>query len=462
MLEAFVVTLREGVEAALAVVLILAVLRKGGRAELARIVFWGMGAAALLSVAGAVAVRRSGFDPEGRTEGIVLAVSALLVAWLVVWMWSHGKELRGATERKLGEILARPSAAQKTGLFLFSFLVVFREGVETVLMLSALQFTTDAVLSAAGAAAGLAVAVVFGVAFYKGAFRIDLGKFFFVTSVVLLILVVQLVLLSLHEFAEAGDLGSFGPGYMKTAGPLLRNSLLFILAMLALPFVLLIGSVLRRASAAANPAEERKERAGLRTQRAALVVFCLVALGTIGTLGWTYAQEKRDLKIEPPALVEPISGEIFVTTARLDDGKLHRYAVAIDGKLVRFLAMKVGDRGYAAAFDACEICKDFGYVQQGDRLLCLNCTADINPQSLGEAGGCNPVPLRFAVRGAALVVKVSDLAARKDLFEKDFVVGCPVCKMQFKMSDSGGAVEGVPLCPMKECREEYLRGMKRE
>ncbi len=461
MVEAFVVTLREGVEAALALVLILACLRKAGRTDLRRAVFAGLTVAIALSIAAAVGLKLSGFDPEGRAEGVVLAVSAVLVAWLLVWMVRHGRTLKQATERKMREILGNPSAGQQVGLFLFSFLVVFREGVETVLLLSAVQFTTDAVLSFAGAVLGIALAVAFGIAFYKGSLRIDLRKFFSVTTIVLGILVVQLAVSSLHEFAEAGDL-PFGPTYMKYAGPLIRNNLLFVVAVLVLPFALLLGSALRRSppTPAANPAEQRKEIASARGQRAARIVASTLAILTIGSLGWAYAREKGDLAMEPPTLLESRGGEVFLPLSSLSDGKLHRYAIVSEARVLRFLAIRKSDGRPATTFDACEICRDSGYVQQGDRILCLNCTADINPATLGEPGGCNPVPLAGEIRDGQVVVKVADLEKRRDLFSKDFAATCPICRMGFKLSEAGGSVEGVPLCPMKECREELLRRKK--
>lgn len=456
MLEAFVVTLREGVEAALVICLILGYLRKTGRQDLERSLAWGVGLALLLSLAGAVGVKATGFDPEGRAEGIVLAVSAVLVAWLVVWMWVHGKKLKQLTEQRLGEILQRPSGGQKAGIFLFSFFVIFREGVETVLLLSAVNVTTDAILAFAGGVAGIILALAFGIAFYKGSLRVDLRKFFFVTTLVLLVFVAQLVVSSLHEFAEAGDLPS-GAEYMRIAGPLIRNNLLFVLAILALPFLLMLGTSFR-SSAPANPAEERKERAAVRGQRLARGVFSVLAVLFIGTLGWAYSRERGELTMDPPVLLESQDGAVRVSRATLEDKKLHRYVVVIEGKLVRFLAMKLGEDRFATAFDACLICKDMGYVQQGDRLICRNCVADINVPTLGDGGGCNPVPLASTLFGDAVVVKLEDLRARKDLFlHLAFDTICPVCRMRFPLAEAGGAVDGVPHCAMKQCREELQR-----
>lgn len=449
MIEAFVITLREGVEAALVVCLILSYLRKTGRKDLEKPLFWGFGVAVALSLAGAVAIKATGFDPEGRVEGIVLAVSAALVLWLVIWMWLHGKKLKQITEAKLGSILEKPSGGQGFGIFLFSFLTVFREGVETVLMLSAVNFTTDAILAFAGGIAGVVLAVIFGVAFFKGSIKVNLRKFFAVTTIILLIFVVQLVISSLHEFSEAGDL-PVSQDYMRIAGPIIRNNVFFVIAILILPFALLIGSSVQ-AAPAANPADERKERAMSRAGRLGRIGFASIAIVTIGLLGWTYAHEKKGLEMEPPTVVFAKDGAVTIATADLDDKKLHRYGVKIGDTLVRFLAIRIDDK-YVTTFDACEICKDLGYVQQGDRVVCLNCTADINGATLGEGGGCNPIPLPSGVKGAFVRIEIAELTKRKEMFQNRFEAQCPKCKMKFGLQDAGAVVDGQPRCSMKECQ----------
>src|SRR5579862_8514538 len=167
MIEAFVVTLREGVEAALVVGLALATLRKLGRPDLARSVWAGVLLAAALSIAAGIALKITDFNPDGAVEGTVLLVSSALVAWLVLWVHRHGKSMKQRTEAKLGSLSGGP----KFGIFLFAFLMVLREGAETVLMLAGVDFTTDSVLAASGAVAGIVVAIAIGVAFTKGSIR---------------------------------------------------------------------------------------------------------------------------------------------------------------------------------------------------------------------------------------------------------------------------------------------------
>src|SRR6185295_10420872 len=294
MIEAFVITLREGVEAALVVCLALAYLKKTGRPELGRTVWTGVVLAGLLSVGAAIAIKLTDFNTEGAVEGVVLLVSCAMVSWLVFWMWRHGKKLKQQTEARLGALSGGP----KFGILLFAFLMVLREGVETILMLIPVDFTTDSVLAGAGAAAGLVIAIALGVAFMKGSLRVDLRKFFSVTTVILLLFAFQLLVAGLHEFAEAGLIPS-GETYMRVVGPLMKHSTLFVIAVLVLPFVFM----LRKAAAAAptgNEAEDRKERAQSRTEKTAKIAFSVMAIGIIAAVGVSYAHETKGLVLSEP------------------------------------------------------------------------------------------------------------------------------------------------------------------
>lgn len=458
MIESFVITLREGVEAALVVCLTLAYLRKIERPDLRKAVGWGVALAALLAVAGAVAVRLTGFETEGRVEGIVLLVSCAMVTWLVFWMWRHGKKMKQQTEARLEKL----AAGSKLGIFLFAFLMVFREGVEMVLLLVAANVApTERVLSGAGAAAGLGVAVVLGVAFYKGTFRVDVRKFFAVTSILLLLFAFQLLVAGLHEFAESGDLKS-GPRYMRIVGPLVKHSVLFVIAVLVLPFALLLRRAVTAEAPAANPAEERKARARSRGERIAKAAFSLVGIGVIVTLGVAWAHESGGLVLTPPeALFEP-APEILIPVESVSDDKLHRFAIRAEGKLLRFLVIrkKIKDREeFGSAMDACVMCWDKGYAQKGDRLICLNCAAELSASSLGEGEGCNPIPVKHERRGNALVIPLDKLTAHAGWFTSGLVFEktCDGCGRPFPLDKAGGQIGGKWCCLSADC-EKKLRG----
>ncbi|MGH9361718.1 MAG: FTR1 family iron permease, partial [Thermoanaerobaculia bacterium] len=239
MFEALVVTLREGVEAALVVGIIVAFLRREGEERYLPAVWGGLAAAVAGSFLGAWALYRWALNEEA-FEGVLYLASAIVVGGMVVWMWRHGRAVSGEVKGSLSRILARRAGAPvAAGLALFTFLMVFREGIETVLFLSALSLTTRGLLAALGAALGLAAAVVFGVLFVRGSLRIDLGRFFKVTGIALAVFVLQLLVNGYHELSEAGWVPA-NATTMAAVGPLVRNEVFFLLAVLLLPLLMLL------------------------------------------------------------------------------------------------------------------------------------------------------------------------------------------------------------------------------
>ncbi len=89
-----------------------------------------------------------------------------------------------------------------------------------------------------------------------------------------------------------------------------------------------------------------------------------------------------------------------------------------DGKAgARILAIKRSDGSVAVAYDACALCGAAGYVQEGEQLICKRCGAPINPDTIGEAGGCNPIPLKYTDAGDEIVIKTNDIGEKADLFK---------------------------------------------
>src|SRR5216684_705757 len=168
MLQAFIITLREGVEAALIVGITLAYLAKIGRTDLRKTVY-----AAL--------------------------VAAFFVVTMVIFMMKTGRKLKGQIEGKVG-LLAGNDAW--IGLFFFVFLMVLREGAEPALILPAVSLDSTELMSFLGTLLGVLAAVAFGVMFVKGSVRINLQKFFRVTTAILFLVAAQLVIAGLHELSE--------------------------------------------------------------------------------------------------------------------------------------------------------------------------------------------------------------------------------------------------------------------
>jgi high-affinity iron transporter len=417
MFEALIVTLREGVEAALVVGIIVAFLRREGYERHLGAVWSGLGAATLASLTGAFVLYRWAVNEEV-FEGLLYLGSALIVGSMMIWMWRHAHALSGEMKGSLARILARERrGAVAAGLFLFTFLMVFREGVETVLFLSALSLTTGGLSAALGVLVGLGAAVAFGVLFVRGSLRIDLGRFFKITGIALGIFLLQLLFNGYHELSEAGWLPA-NETTMATVGPLVKNEFFFVAAVLVLPLLMLMIPGRPKNEAVAAGAAARLERAGSRRQArarvlgASLGVVILAALG----LGFVYAQPPAALSPATPVAVGA-DGKVHIPLATFEGTKLRRFQTTVDGRPVRFIAIPIEKGGpIATAFDACLICGARGYYQDGPNVVCLHCASVVYPPSIGQAGGCNPVPLPSRVEGSDLVLAAADLAQGGHLF----------------------------------------------
>jgi FTR1 family protein len=242
-MEAFVITLREGVEAALIIGLILTYLNRTGRRNLRGWVFAGLGLALAASIVAALGFSLIGFDPENELyEGVLYAIASVMVVSLVVWMWRNSRGMKQHVEGRLEKLTSTKSRRYAWGLLAFVFIMVFREGVETILFLAALSLTTTPnLVGTIGGLLGLLLAVLIGVLFIKGSLRINLRLFFAITGFVLLLLALRLAAGSLHEFYEVGLLPL--PHQLEEAVELLSGngvSMAILVALLALPAVAML------------------------------------------------------------------------------------------------------------------------------------------------------------------------------------------------------------------------------
>jgi FTR1 family protein len=416
MLQALIVTLREGVEAALIVGITLAYLAKIGRADLRRAVYAGLGAAFAGSIGVAVALAHAGLNQDV-FEGWVMLAAAFFVVTMIVFMMRTARRLRGKIESRVGALAERGS---RLGLFLFVFLMVLREGVETVLFLAAVRLNTTELMNLLGTLSGVALAVLFGVTFVKGSVRINVQKFFRVTSFILVFVAVQLVIAGLHELSENGVLPS-SRREMAVIGPIVRNDLFFFVTILALSGLMILFEYRRRMpmpEAADSRAERRKAEWNARRERlwmAGVYVSSFLFIMLV-TAQFIYARSTSTLS--PAVPVTFTNGAVSIPLTEVADGELHRFAAELEGTSIRFWLLRKPDGNIASVFDACEICGPAGFYQSSTGIICKNCAAPINAQSVGQPGGCNPVPLKASVTGDAVIVRAADLAAGTHLFQR--------------------------------------------
>jgi high-affinity iron transporter len=415
LLQAFIVTLREGVEAALIVGITLAYLSKIQRPELRKSVFWALGSAFVASIGVAILLSRFQFN-EDLFEGWVMLAAAFFVVTMIVFMMRTGRKLKGQIENRIGSLASRGS---QFGIFLFVFLMVLREGAETVLILSGVTLDSSALLSFLGTLFGVIATVAFGVMFVKGSVRINLQKFFRVTSVILFFVAAQLVVSGLHELSENGVIPS-SKREMAIIGPIVRNELFFFITIVALAALMVLFEARRRAPTPVveSTAERRKASWSARRERLWMVSVYATSFIFILLVTAEFIYTKRVNALSPATQVSFVNGVVSIPLSQVSDGDLHRYAAREEGAEIRFFLYRKPDGKVVAAFDACEICGSVGFYKGPNGLVCKNCVAPINGQSVGTPGGSNPVPLASNTAGDAVTIHEVDLSARAQLFQQ--------------------------------------------
>jgi len=204
MLAGFLLSLREGLEAALIIGIVLSVLHKLKRTDLNRTVWSGVILAVTMSVTVAVTLMLLGMEFEGRGEqifeGTAMLMAAGVLTWMIFWMQRSAVNLRAEIEAKTRDALRGQTAGS---LFVLAFLAVFREGVELALFLLAVEKTTSPFQTLIGSLSGLAGAAVLGWMLFNSTRKMNLHSFFQVTNILLIIFAAGLVAVGVHEFNEA-------------------------------------------------------------------------------------------------------------------------------------------------------------------------------------------------------------------------------------------------------------------
>ena len=413
MLSAFLIALREGVEASLVVGIILVYLSRTGRAHLARFAWYGVAAAVALSLGIAIALERFRISEDG-FEGVMLLIAAAFVVTMIVWMNRVARHLKKEIETKLESYAAKAGDAAKWGIFLFVFLMVVREGAELALILRAVELSTAGLQTWIGTLAGIAAAVAVGVFFFKGTLRIPLSRFFAATSVILMLVVFQLAITGLHELSEAQWLPS-SRTEMAIVGPIVRNDLFFFVFIFGAAAMLVMREWQNAQLASAvtrvtNDAEKRLLESQNRRQRRWMVAAasaCLIVILAL-TADFIYARANSALPTVTQVAVK--GADVRVPIASVNDGSMHLFSADVGGgKIVRFMIIKK-PTGWGTALDACRICGAEGYRQDGQNVICRHCGSAIYVPTIGEAGGCNPIGVPARVDGGDLVLDISALS----------------------------------------------------
>jgi high-affinity iron transporter len=205
MIPGFLLALREGLEAALIVGIVLGALRKTRHEELKATVWWGTAGAIIVSLAAAIFLYLVGVSFEGSAEaafeGITMLLAAGVLTWMIFWMHHHSRSISANLE---ADVRQAARQRRRRALFLLAFLAVVREGIELALLLTATSFASGAQQTIVGALLGLGAVTLLAWALLSSLIKLNIRRFFQVTSILLILFAAGLVAHGVHELNETG------------------------------------------------------------------------------------------------------------------------------------------------------------------------------------------------------------------------------------------------------------------
>ena len=203
MVPSLIITFRETLEAALIVGIVLSYLVRTRQTKYRAFVYWGCIVGIIASVIGALLFARVAGGFTGRAgeifEGITMLIGVVLLTTMILWMMKQKRIAYELEQRVAAEIIN----ARKLGLFLLIFVAVLREGIETVIFLGAANFIAEG-NTLIGALSGIVAAAILGYVIFIGSMKVNIKKFFNITSILLILFAAGLMAYGIHELQEAG------------------------------------------------------------------------------------------------------------------------------------------------------------------------------------------------------------------------------------------------------------------
>lgn len=345
-----------------------------------------------------------------------VTIAAVILFLVAVWMFG-GRDLHDIEQTRRHRFLTVTSliAIVAAGVF-YGFTYFFN--MSGIVQMGSSLVDTESLLGLAGYALGTVLVIVAAWGYVVSAARVPWYVRTAITTIVFAAMVLPRAILLYQQFATR---------QMVPRSSLIFNWVLWIqhneaatqltLAILiAVPGLIALwthprGPFVSAAARRARKADQfsRRKFLGLSVVGSALFVGAL-------TVGKARAEYVPELSALEPSKVE---GE-WVTVARdlVSDGHLHRFGYqAKDSTEVRFIVIKKNEIAFGTGLDACEICGDSGYYEDKGKVICRECNVMMNIQTIGFAGGCNPIPIQYEIDGNKLKFSVEELESHVSVFE---------------------------------------------
>jgi uncharacterized membrane protein len=194
---------------------------------------------------------------------------------------------------------------------------------------------------------------------------------------------------------------------------------LYLIMAITLPLPFLLWAMnLRPSGRWDNPAQYRKIKSTARRIRrySTLILACYIL--SVISMTAVRAYDQREVTLSPAEPMNIDGVRITLPIENIDDGHLHRFAyISSEGIEVRFIVIKKNESAWGVGLDACDICGATGYYEREDEVICKLCDVVMNKSTIGFKGGCNPVPLAYAVSDGNMVIRVQDLENEQHRFK---------------------------------------------
>ncbi|MFP3090258.1 Fe-S-containing protein [Treponema sp. TIM-1] len=281
-------------------------------------------------------------------------------------------------------------------------------------------FSTDFLFKFIGFIAGLLAVILTVLALYKTGKGLSPKRLkVLLTAAILVNMCHQLVVIV--QFLLARRIIPMIRWVFRLIVAAVNNDSVFFYGLMGISFLLpltLFITGLRTPISGKNPAERRKIRAGLRTNRRWCLTVAVGFVVSIFSVTVVKAYTERGVELSPAEPMTIAGEEILIPIPQVEDGHLHRFAYyASDGTEVRFIVIKKNEIAYGVGLDACDICGATGYYERKGQVICRLCDVVMNISTIGFKGGCNPVPLAYSLRSGNMVVEIANLENEKVRFK---------------------------------------------
>ncbi len=203
---AFIIGLRETIEAALIIGILLAYLSKIGMSNLRKQVYYGSTAAIISSVIFAVLIEVIIGDLEERNEqifeAVIMIVASALLTWVIIQMMQNAKYIKHNLHNKVNTMIDK-----SMGIFIVAYIAILREGIETVIFVIGAD-AGGVLTTIISTLSGILTAIILAVLLYHSSINMNISMFFKVTSIILIIFAAGIFTFGVHELQELGLFGA--------------------------------------------------------------------------------------------------------------------------------------------------------------------------------------------------------------------------------------------------------------